>query len=102
MKLKHISNTVEAAIRLEEKCIFREETGVNDAATIIFSLEVRIREAYKNFLERCFGKILAEVAHCVGTHNRNIVEFSGFLYPTAPDLLSYEVHQLVPNFHPED
>ena len=99
MQLQHVCDTVDTAIRLQQKRIFRQEASVDDSASIVLGLEMRVREADEDFFKTSFGEVLTKMTHSIGTDHRNVIEFPWSLDAVCTDLLCYVVHQFVANLH---
>ncbi len=99
MKLQHISDAVYSTLGLEEISVFGEETSVDYPSTIVFSLEVRVREANEDLLETGFGEILAKMPHCVCSYNTDMIIFPRILNAIPSNLLGHKVNQFIPYLH---
>ena len=102
MQFKYICYAVYSSMGFEKIGILWEKTCVNNSSSIVFGLEVGIRETNEYYIQALFLEILAEMPHCVCSYHSNMTVVVRLFCSHPPYLLSHKINQLVSYFHPQN
>ena len=102
MQFKYICYAVYSSFRFEKIGILWEKTCVNNSPSVVFGLEVRVRETNEYYVQALLLEILAEMPHCICSYNSYMTVVVRLFCSHPSDLLSHKINQFIPNFHPQN
>lgn len=99
VELQHISYAIYSSLLFQQKGVLGKIPCAYDPSSVILCLKVRVSKANEYFLERMSWEILAQVSHCICSHNTYIIILSWIFNTISPYFLCHKVTQLVSYFH---